>query len=61
MGMNTIRLNKRKIVKSGGQQAFSIPKSFIDNGLIDPGKRYDVVLTESKEEEKEESEEVESE
>ena len=37
-----------KMGKSGTHRSFTVPKKFIDNGVLDPDKTYTVTITEEK-------------
>lgn len=40
---------KRKPAKTGERYVFTIPQSYIDNGLIDPNEEYIIYLAKKKE------------
>lgn len=54
MAEKIIEIKDVKIGKSGRHSFITIPKSFIDNGIVDPRMSYDVKLLEKKEDEKNE-------
>lgn len=45
-----VKTTDRKIWKVNEAYVMTIPKQYVDNGLIDPNKLYDAELSESKKE-----------
>lgn len=51
--MITIKFKNAAIRTAGASYVVTIPKAFVENGLVDATKTYDVDLTQHKEEEDE--------
>ncbi|MBD3343123.1 MAG: hypothetical protein GF353_28760 [Candidatus Lokiarchaeota archaeon] len=43
-----IEIKNAKIGKSGRHSFITIPKAYVDNGIVDPDKEYNVILSEVK-------------
>ena len=39
-----MKIIKAKIIRTGNSYAFTIPKAYINNGVIDPNKEYDIEI-----------------
>ena len=51
MNNKTIPIRKRKVTRVGKNNWFHIQIVYVQNGLIDPKKKYDLICTEVKEDE----------
>lgn len=44
-----IKIKKARIYRAGDSSVITIPSAFINNHVLEIGKRYDVILEETKE------------